>query len=616
MPRPRIFVLLSVAALAVTAAVAPARAAAPVQASAAVPAHTAAAQPYLGWSSWGTFRCDISDQIVRAQAKAMHQQLQSHGYRYINIDSDCANFVDGFGRKIYDPAKFPVGIAPIASYVHGLGQKLGVYAYPGIPIPAVQANTPIAGTPYHAQDIVFAPDGVHPGNDLCQYGNTFQNTCRIDYSKPGAQEFINSWAALMASWGVDFLKLDAVSPGSSTTSYDTRPDVQAWSTAIARSGRAIQLVVSWHLDVNSAAFWQANTNGWRVDDDIECYNTCSTLTTWSNPFGYTRDTILSRYFDAVPWAQFAGPGHWSNLDSLEIGNGAADGLSDVERKSAMTLWAIAGAPLYSGDDLTKLDRQGVSLLGNDRVVAVDQAGVAGHLVGATSPYHDWSDQQVWSAHEPDGSYAVALFNLAGVAQPVTANWQDLGFCGTANVTDVWSGDGLGRHGDRITRTLPAHGSSLLRVRPTKSGSCPQPPAPQPTRSYEAEDAANTITAPASVSGCSGCAGGQKVGNLYNGAAVRFNDVQVARGGTYTLTIRYAADDERTGYVSVNDGAEQLIGFFPRTGGWDTPGTYRMRVTLHAGTNTINYATHAGPGDFPGPRTYSPDLDGISVTPVR
>jgi hypothetical protein len=94
--------------------------------------------------------------------------------------------------------------------------------------------------------------------------------------------------------------------------------------------------------------------------------------------------------------------------------------------------------------------------------------------------------------------------------------------------------------------------------------------------------------------------------------VRFNAVTVPRGGTYTLTIRYAADDERTGYVRVNGGAEQLIGFFPRTGSWDVAGSYRILIHLHAGTNTITYLTHAGPGDFPGPRTYSPDLDGITV----
>jgi hypothetical protein len=587
---------------------------------AAIPAAQAAdtggaAVPYLGWSSWSGFRCNVDDQVVRQQALAMHQQLQSHGYRYVNIDSDCSNAVDGYGRKIYDPAKFPAGIAPLAAYVHGLGLKFGVYTTPGIPIPAVQANTPIAGTPYHARDIVYPPDGTHPGNGVCQYGNTFQNTCRIDYSKPGAQQYIDSSAALFASWGVDLLKLDAVSPGSSTTSYDTRPDVHAWSTALAQSGRTIQLILSWHLDINDAGFWQANANGWRIDDDIECYNTCSTLTTWSNPFGYTRDTILSRFFDAVPWAQFAGPGGWSNLDSLDVGNGAADGLTDTERRSATTLWAIAGAPIYSGDDLTALDGTGRNLLTNDRVLAVDQAGVAGQLVGATAPYRSWSDQQVWAAHEPDGTYAVALFNLAGTAQPVTVRWQDLGFCGAAAATDVWSGDGLGRHRGGMTQVLPGHGSSLLRLTQTGTAPCPAAPAPLPSQNYEAEDPTNTLTDPASINSCGGCSGGLKVGNLDNGAAVRFNHVDVARAGDYTLTIQYAADDERTGYVSVDGGPQKLIGYLPRTGGWDTVGEYRIRINLHAGTNTITYLTHAGPSTFPGPRTYSPDLDRITVTPA-
>jgi hypothetical protein len=65
------------------------------------------ATPYLGWSSWSTFRCDISDPLIRAQALAMHQQLQGHGYRYVNIDSDCANFIDGNGRKIYNRRRSP-----------------------------------------------------------------------------------------------------------------------------------------------------------------------------------------------------------------------------------------------------------------------------------------------------------------------------------------------------------------------------------------------------------------------------------------------------------------------------------------------------------------------------
>jgi hypothetical protein len=36
----------------------------------------------------------------------------------------------------------------------------------------------------------------------------------IDFTKPGAQDYINSIINLYASWGIDFIKLDSVTPGS------------------------------------------------------------------------------------------------------------------------------------------------------------------------------------------------------------------------------------------------------------------------------------------------------------------------------------------------------------------------------------------------------------------
>ena len=68
-----------------------------------------------------------------------------------------------------------------------------------------------------------------------------------------------------------------------------------------------------------------------------------------------------------------------------------DGITDAERQSYMTLWAIEAAPLYSGDDLTKLDPYGLSLLTNDEVIAVDQAG------NPARPVSQATDQQVWYA---------------------------------------------------------------------------------------------------------------------------------------------------------------------------------------------------------------------------
>jgi hypothetical protein len=559
----------------------------------------------MGWSSWSTYRCKPgpSEALVEQQGAALHRLLQPHGYRYVNVDDCWYSGVDAYGRWAPDPARFPHGIAATAAYVHSLGLKFGIYLIPGIPIQAVQQNTPVEGTPYHARDIIYDPP---------QYASTFRSSYKIDYTRPGAQAFIDSYARLLASWGVDFVKLDSVAPGSSDNSFDTRQDVQAWSTALRHSGRQIWLELSWHLDIRSARFWRAYANGWRVDDDIECYNSgsCSALTAWANPTGYVRDTILARFFDAAPWAAFAGHGGWSNLDSLDIGNGAKDGLTPDERQTAMTLWAITGSELYTGDDLTTLDSTGLALLTNDEVIAVDQAGSPGSPVPSSDIWSfgpSYSDQQVWRAREPNGSYAVALFNLGAAPAAVTARWKDVGFCGTAQVRDLWAHRNLGSFPAQFTATLAPHASRLLRVTPTAASPCPpSPPAPAPAF-YEAESPRNTLIGGASVSSCSDCSGGQKVGNLYNGGAVQFNSVTAPAAGTYRLTLYYGSGDERTGFLSVNGGPESTIGFFPATGGFSTVGTYTVQVQLNAGQNTIKFASHPG--------TYSPDLDRISIAPA-
>lgn len=580
-------------------------AAAPAQAEHGKP-RALAAQPYMGWSSWSTFRCDPgpSEALILAQATALHRQLQAHGYRYVNADACWANGIDGFGRLAPDPRRFPNGIASLSARVHAMGLKFGMYLYPGMPVQAVQQNTPIEGTPFHAQDVLAQP---------LQFASTFKLSYKIDFARPGAQAFVDSWARQLAGWGVDFLKLDSVAPGSSDNSFDTRPDVQAWSTALHRTGRPLWLELSWHIDIAAAPFWRTYANGWRTDDDIECYGSggCTALTAWANPLGYVRDTISSRFFDAAPWARWAGPGGWSDLDSLDVGNGAADGLTPDERRSAVTLWSIAGAPLSSGDDLTRLDATGLSLLTNDEVIAVDQAGAAGAPVRPASDV--WSlgpgygDEQVWRAAEPDGSLAVAFFNLGSAPATVGTSWQSIGFCGTAGVRDLWNHSDLGRVRDGFSAPLAAHASRLLRVTPEHRTACP-PPAPAPVPSFfEAESAQNTLGGGASVSSCGGCSGGSKVGNLFNGSAVQFNEVSVPAAGPYTLTLYYATGDERTGFVSVNGGPEATIGFFPRTGSYDTVGSYTTQVQLRAGSNTIRYGTHAG--------TYSPDLDRISVAPL-
>ncbi|MFC5651059.1 X2-like carbohydrate binding domain-containing protein [Paenibacillus solisilvae] len=402
------------------------------------------AKPYMGWSSYSQQVIHspnpwLTAENIKAQSDAMHEKLQAHGYEYINVDAGWNGGMDSYGRPIPSTTVFPDGIEDVINHVHDNGQKFGLYVIPGLGQEAYDQDLPIYGTECTMRDITAQP---------LQRANYWGFGYKIDFSNPCAQKYIDTVADQFAEWGVDFLKLDSVTPGSGIydLSLDTRDNVKAWSQALASHG--IWLELSWALDIKYADTWKEYANGWRVHWDIECY--CQTLTKWDN---------ISRLFPtAAQWWRHAGPGGWNDFDSLNIGNGAVDGLTPVERQTTMSFFAMSAVPLYSGNDLTDLDDYGLQLLTNDEVIAVDQAGRPARPVSTDT------DQQVWYANNGDGTYSVGLFNLGNTEADVNVDWRDIGITGAASVRDLWSHAELGsfENGYHATR-VPSHGSRLLKV---------------------------------------------------------------------------------------------------------------------------------------------------------
>jgi hypothetical protein len=431
-------------------------------AATAAPQQQLAAKPYMGWSSWSlqsTSYPGVNDQgnysylteaHVLQQADALSSKLKSHGYDYVNIDAgwwmdwNWNPGYDTYARQTPNTARFPDGIAYVANYVHKKGLKLGIYLPVGLEKQAYDNGaSPIYGAPgCTTKDIVY-PD--------LRTTNGWDSSYKLDFDNPCAQKYVNSMANELASWGVDFLKFDGVGPGSAKTpspQYNNVADVAAWHTALAQVHRPIQFLLSWSLDHDYVADWQQYSNGARIDTDVECY--CNTLVTWDN-------SVKGRWDDVVPWISDAHPGYWNNLDSLDVGSGAMDGITNDERQSYMTLWAIESAPLYTGDDLTKLDSYGLSLLTNDEVIAIDQQGIPARPVQAHAP------TQVWYTQNKDGSYTVALFNMTDTATTVTADFADFGLSGKTAIRNVWTHQNIGDYTGSYSAQLPAHGSQLLHV---------------------------------------------------------------------------------------------------------------------------------------------------------
>jgi len=402
--------------------------------------------PYMGWSSWSSLRGHVNEQRIKVQALVMAKRLKQFGYCYVNIDAGWSRGFDHYGRPKTNRRLFPDGMIALARWLHARGLKLGIYMAPGLNHAVYRENCRILGTPYKVRQIV---DREKPGNTL---GREFY---RIDFHKPGARRYVQSCADLFAHWGVDFIKMDFVGPGGGRHGFrktDNRPDIAAWAKALKRTGRPIWLELSNSLSIKYAHFWQTYANGWRIGNDIEAYHTAQ-LTNWHK--------VLTRFRDVPRWARFAGPGGWNDLDSLEIGNGQRDGLTLNERRSVMTLWCISCSPLYLGADLTHLTNTDFKIITNRRAIAIDQAGRPATPISQSKP------QQVWRVKNANGSYTVALFNLASARAAVTVAWRELGFQGAAHIVNVWQPADSGIFHNRFVARLPPHGCCLLIVSPGK-----------------------------------------------------------------------------------------------------------------------------------------------------
>lgn len=415
-----------------------------------------ASTPIMGWSSWSFIRKDPTAAKIEAQARAMQTSgLQRVGYEYVNIDDfwyECPNSdgpsVDPYGRWVTDASRFPPrgqtnGIAVVAKFVHGLGMKFGIYVTPGIPKQAVLQNTPILGTHYTAREI--AEPSVSELNYNCG------GMVAIDYGKPGAQAYMNSWADQFAAWGVDFIKLDGV------TNADVGA-VRAWSRAIRQSGRAMLLdVTRGDFTVTISATLQRYSDQWVIAPDVECYQcekngSSYPLTSWND--------VKQRFTLAALWQPYSSPeGGFNDFDSIEVGNGSADGLTPNERQTQLSLWALGASPLLLGTDLTHLDALDLTYLKNTAVIAVDQDGIA----AKRAVFGD--DQEVFAKTEANGDVVVGLFNLGDDPQNISVAASVIGLPEDKDgyaLKNLWSGK-ASRATGRIDATVAPHGVVLYRI---------------------------------------------------------------------------------------------------------------------------------------------------------
>ncbi len=419
--------------------------------------------PPLGWNSYDAFGVTITESQLKEQANSFAKNLKSFGWQYVVIDAEwfVANptpggngaasvfSLDSFGRYIPAENRYPSaaggkGFKPLADYIHSRGLKFGIHIMNGIPKKAVEANSPIANSNYHAADA--ADTSV-----TCPWN---PDNYDLKPSAPAAQAYYDSIAALYASWDVDFIKADCIA------SRPYRPDdIRMLSEALRKTGRPIVLSLSpGAAPIEKARELRKYSNLWRISDDV--------WDLWHSDVPYPQG-LNDQFANASRWAGVAQAGAWPDADMLPIGFlGPTPGLGQPrptrftqdEQRTLLNLWCIIRSPLMIGANLSKLDPWTLSLLTNPEVLAVDQQSTDNRPVVDTDPV------VIWIAETPaHDAFYVAAFNRSPTSRELIYPWSQLGLPDPQySARDLWLHKNLAP-APTLSVTLPPHASVLYKL---------------------------------------------------------------------------------------------------------------------------------------------------------
>jgi alpha-galactosidase len=399
-----------------------------------------AATPPMGWDSWDSFGCGVTESDVKRAAKALVRSgLRDAGYRYVIIDDcwfDPNRRADGALRVSH--SKFPSGMRALARYLHRRGLLLGIYESP-------------------AQKTCAQVNGLYPGS-----------TGSLGHELEDARTF--------AAWGVDYLKYDYCSPVG--TLRDQIVTFIRMRDAIRDTGRPIVYSInpnSFHGTTGITHNWSRVANEVRTSQDLAPVWDTGQLQPW-----YVG--IANAIWSDAPLAARAGPGHWNDpgilVAGLRTGPYSAtvgspglnnllkptprgrSGLSLQEMRTNLAMWAVMAAPLIVGADPRRLSPEVRRMLLNRRLIAIDQdpLGRQGRPVRG-----DW---RVWAKPLSHRAVAAALFNPynAWITIPTTARKLGLPGASRYTVEDVGTGASWTNAG-AVRATVPPHGVVVLRIAP-------------------------------------------------------------------------------------------------------------------------------------------------------
>lgn len=502
------------AAGAAAAPVAPAARAGAAPTSGSGPSPT----PYQGWNTYYGLGGDFTaDEVLDVADFLVSSGLADAGYDIVWLDggwqADVPRGADG--RLQGDAERFPDGMAALADEIHDRGLRAGIYTDAGPYIPG---------------------------------------TCGL-----GSGGHYQTDADTFAEWGYDAVKVDFLC--GITADLDPREAFTAFARALRDNSSGREMIFNLCNPVTSPDWGdypeeQQSTWSWTYAPGIaESWRTYTDV----GFVGQIQFKDVLRNFDAnARHPEVAGPGHFSDPDYL----GPELGMTTEEFRTQMSLWTIAAAPLVISSDPRTLSQESMDILLDEDVLAIDQdpLGVQGTRVGAAGT------TETWAKPLADGSVAVALLNRGDRAAEVATTARDLGLRGRSfEVLDTWT-DARTQSAGTVRAAVPAHGTALLRVTPSRVGGAPRlVAAPPVVTAVGTDDIAPTTDVLAA-------AGDELTASvtLHNDGSTAVRDPRVALGVPEGWTARPVGGTPRT----VRPGASATVSFAlsvpsgTATGGYD------------------------------------------------
>ena len=391
-----------------------------------------AATPPMGWNDWAHYQCNFDSKTILANANALVKSgLSKRGYNTVTID-DCwmQKDRDSEGNLQVDPQRFPHGMKPVADAVHALGLHFGIY-----------------------EDAGYETCGGFAGSGEPNGG--------------GKDHFLQD-TKLFESWGVDYLKLDGcnlyVAKGS-TKLATYRKAYAAQSRALKSVSRPIVFSESAPAYFQGTPNWYAVLQWvrhygqlWREGTDIEVYDP-------KKPDASRFDSMQWNYAYNLPLGRFQKPGNWNDADFIIGGD---SGVSMDETRSQLALWSMMSAPLILSSDLEKVSPEALRVLGNRKVIAIDQDPL-GRM--ATLVRRNRSIDVLIKTLQ-GGDYAIAVFNRGDASAGAEVHPVEVGFKEGADchfdATDLWTGAEQ-KSVSTLQANVAAHDTAIWRIHPT--GAC-------------------------------------------------------------------------------------------------------------------------------------------------